>query len=425
VVKKLSYLGEAIEWRAMNILEKLKILGAAASYDHSCTGTGLFKEAPYTLEGRKTIPGIYLAHTSTGKFIPLLKVLLSNVCRFNCAYCVNRVSNCVPRSFFEPRELAELFVELYKRGLVKGIFLSSAIHGSPEDTFEKMTEVAKILRKVYDFRGYIHLKILPGTDRELIRKAVRLATRVSVNLEFAREKSLKAFAPQKQKRVLIKHLVEARNIALEEGTEVSLTTQVIVGVPGETDYHLLRTAQNLYSQSLIKRMYFSAYVPVNHVSGLPKAPPPFLRERRLYQADYLIRLYGFSYEELLSPGEDLPLEIDPKLYWALRHPEFFPVEITRADYYELLRVPGIGPRMAKKIIQERIRGNLTRSYLESLKGSFSKAKPFLTYKGKALSKGKSCMQLSLFTPFLPLSIFPGKRASQRQGLPIQNRDQAL
>ncbi len=381
----------------MNLWEKLKILGAAASYDHSCTGTGLFKEAPYTLEGRKTIPGIYLAQTSTGKIIPLLKVLLSNYCSFNCAYCVNRASNCVSRASFEPRELADLFIELYKKGLAKGIFLSSAIHGSPDSTFEKMVEVAKILRKVYNFRGYIHLKILPGVNRELIRRAIKFATRVSVNLEFAKERSLKAFAPQKQKSILIKHLVEAKTIALEEKAPVSFTTQVIIGAPKETDYDLLRAAHNFYSQRLIKRMYFSAYVPVNKDSILPQSSPPFLRERRLYQADYLLRIYGFSYEELLSPGENLPLEVDPKLYWALKHPEFFPVEITKADYYELLRVPGIGPKLAKKIIETRKRGNLTKSYLETLKGGFAKAKKFLIFKGKRLFHTISGRQLNLFT----------------------------
>ncbi len=388
----------------MDLWEKLHVLGAAASYDHSCTGTGLFKEAPFTLEGRKAIPGIYLAHTSTGKFIPLLKVLLSNCCSFNCAYCVNRISNNVPRAWFEPGELADLFLELYKKGLAKGIFLSSAIHGSSDATFEKMIEVARILREVYNFGGYIHLKILPGADKELIRRAIKFATRVSVNLEFAKEKSLKTFAPQKQKRVLIKNLVQAKKLALEERVSVSFTTQMIVGVPGETDYDLLRTAQNLYSQGVIKRMYFSAYVPVNKDSGLPESSPPLLRERRLYQADYLLRIYGFSCEELLSPGKNLPLEIDPKLYWALKHPEFFPVEVTKADYYELLRVPGIGPKLAGKIIETRKQGNLTKSYLEGLKGSFTKAKTFLTFKGKSLSCKKFRKQLALFKS-LPVELF--------------------
>ena len=380
----------------MDVWEKLKILGAAASYDHSCTGTGLFKEAPYTIEKRKTIPGIYLTQTSTGKIIPLLKVLLSNYCKFNCAYCANRISNDVERTCFEPKELAELFMTLYKKGIAKGIFLSSAIHNCANYTFEKMIEVAKILRNFYNFKGYIHLKIMPGVNIELIRKATKLVSRLSVNLEFAKEKTLKKFAPQKQKSALIKQLVLAKKIALEENASVSLTTQLIIGIPQESDYDILKMAQTFYKQKLLSRMYYSAYIPVNDISDLPKNNPPYLRERRLYQADYLLRLYGFSYDEILLPKQNLPLEIDPKLYWALTHPENFPIEITKADYYELLRVPGIGPKMAKEIIKTRKNGNLTKHYLENLKGSFERAKNFLTYKGKKLSSKRQSLLFSQF-----------------------------
>ncbi|MBX6423887.1 putative DNA modification/repair radical SAM protein [Thermosulfurimonas sp. F29] len=377
----------------MTLWEKLEILGAAASYDHSCTGTGLAPDLPFTLEGRRHLPGIYLAHTSLGRRIPLLKVLLTNRCRLDCAYCVNRASNRVPRTAFEPRELAEVARELFRRGLVQGIFLSAAIQGCPDDTMERLVETARILRRDLSFRHYLHLKILPGVSPELVREAVRLATRVSVNLEFVKRRSLHRLAPGKEKGGLIRALAQAREFALEEGRIPSLTTQVIVGATPETDYDLLRTAQNLYRQGLLKRMYFSAYIPANRDPRLPPpgAPPPLLRERRLYQADYLLRLYGFDYRELLEPGKNLPLDRDPKLVWAERHPEFFPVDLLRASYEEILRVPGIGPRTARRILEARRRTVLTPEGLRRAGVQLSRALPFIALGGRYLPR-----QLSLF-----------------------------
>lgn len=371
--------------------EKLEILGAAASYDHSCTGTGLSPDLPITLEGRRKIPGLYLAHTSSGRKLPLLKILLTNRCRFHCAYCVNRAGASGPRAAFEPRELAEVALELLRRGLIQGVFLSAAVEGSADDTMERMLAAARLLRHRYGFSGYLHLKILPGTSPELIREAVRLASRVSANLEFARRATLKRLAPEKEKRRLVAALVQAREAALELGKRPSLTTQVIVGAGPETDYDFLRTAQNLYRQGLLSRMYFSAYLPVSSHPDLPspKTPPPVARERRLYQADYLLRLYGFTYQELLSPGENLPLDRDPKRVWAERHPEFFPVEITRASYEELLRVPGIGPQSARRILEARSEGGLSFEGLRRLGIRLGRAAPYLLLRGRRLPQNLS------------------------------------
>ena len=391
----------------MTVWEKLEILGAAASYDHSCTGTGFKREAPATLEGRKRIPGIYLAHTADGRCLPLLKVLFTNRCRYDCAYCVNRASNDIPRAGFEPRELAGLAMEFYRRGLIRGIFLSSAVFRSADYTMEKMLEIARLLRKVYGFRGYLHLKILPGADPELVCQAMRLASRVSANLEFVRRKSLSLLAPGKEKRVLIGALAQARRFKLEEELSTSLTTQVIVGATPETDYDLLRTAENLYRQGLLKRMYFSAYLPANEDPRLPalNARPPLLRERRLYEADWLLRFYGFRYHELVSPGQNLPLKLDPKLAWALRHPEFFPVELKTADYRALLRVPGIGPRSARNIIQARKTGVLTEEGLQALGIALKRARYFVTLNGRPLSRAKPETLLRIFLQPEPLPLF--------------------
>ena len=378
----------------MKSWEKLKILGAAASYDHSCSGTGLKREAPLTLEGRKNWPGVYLAQTSSGKCLPLLKVLLTNQCRFDCAYCVNRSSNSGPRTAFEPRELAQLAWELYRKGIILGVFLSSAIKHSADHTMELLVETARLLRKVYGFRGYLHLKLLPEASPELIQRAVKLATRVSVNLEFTWERSLRYLAPQKSKGALIKALVQARNFALEEGKQPSLTTQVIVGASPEKDYDLLRAAQSLYRQGLLSRMYFSAYLPANQDPRLPTLKePPFRRERRLYEADYLLRLYGFRYDELLEPGQNLPLDKDPKYAWAQRNPDFFPVEIYKASYEELLRVPGLGPKSARKILKGRNQAVFTLEGLRRLGVRLERAAPFITLKGKRLAHPRPLFNL--------------------------------
>lgn len=379
----------------METWEKLKILGAAASYDHSCIGTGLKREVPASFEGRKRIPGIYLARTADGRCLPLLKVLFTNCCRYDCLYCANRASKDVPRTGFEPRELAELAMGLYRKGIIRGIFLSSAVARSADYTMERMVETARLLRRVYRFGGYLHLKILPGSDAELVRQAVRLANRVSANLEFVKRKSLALLAPEKEKRMLVGALAQARRFKLEEGLSTSLTTQVIVGAASETDYDLLRAAQNLYRQGLLKRMYFSAYLPVNDDPRLPRRenPPPLLRERRLYEADFLIRLYGFSYEELLEPGKDLDLAKDPKLSWAERHPEFFPVELKKASYEELLRVPGIGPRAARKLISFRKSGVLTFEGLVRLGIRAERARPFITLGGKPPARNLSLFKI--------------------------------
>ncbi len=380
----------------MEAVRKLEILGAAASYDHSCTGTGFKREVPAGFEGRRKVPGIYLAHTADGRCLPLLKVLFTNKCVYDCAYCVNRRSNDIPREEFEPRELAELAFDLYKKGLVRGVFLSSGMGEHPDSTTERLLSCAEYLRNHLGFKAYLHLKVLPGTDPLLVKKALTLADRVSINLEFVRDESLRLLAPGKRQSLLVKKLRQIKELKYELGVSTSVTTQVIVGAASESDREILETAYGLYGCGLLKRMYFSAYLPANEDPRLPppEVPPPYLRERRLYEADWLMRFYGFRPEELLSAGENLELSEDPKTVWVKRNPQFFPVELARADYYELLRVPGIGPRSAKKILELRRRGALSELSLKIAGVRLEKARGFVTLKGKLL---RSPSQLKLFT----------------------------
>lgn len=361
-----------------DIYAKLKILSEAAEFDNVCTGSGNFT---------KGLGGIHYVWLSNGKCLPLLKVLYTNFCINNCKYCYNRRKNDIKRTSFTPKELAELTVNLYKKGYIKGLFLSSGIYPSSDDTMEQMVKTVEILRKDYEFKAYIHLKILPGTSEELIKKAVLLANRVSCNLELPTQESLKRLAPEKEQRILINTLLRIKAIKEELEKEVSASTQLIIGATPDTDKTILNLSQNLYRKSLTKRVYYSAYIPVNRDEDLPLVSPPYLREYRLYQADWLLRFYGFSLEEIFDKEENLDTELDPKLKWALSHPEFFPVEITRADYWELIRIPGIGPTSAKRLIEIRKKEVIGEETLKKLKISFKKVAPFITIKGKPLSRG--------------------------------------
>jgi putative DNA modification/repair radical SAM protein len=375
----------------MEIEKKLEFLGKAAQYD-------LCGEACSPMVHRlKDDLGrwLYPAVLPDGKRVVLLKVLLTNACVNDCLYCANRAGRDCPRMAFTPEELASTFDALWRRGLVKGLFLSSAVDGKPDDVMARMVAVAEIIRRRYGFPGYIHLKVIPGASKAAVEALARWATRISVNLEAPSPEALKRIAPAKNFTenlfapiAWIKELVEEGKVLLPAGQ----TTQFMVGPGGEKDQELLRLAQSLYRDFGLRRVYYSAFQPIPDTPFEDHPPTPAWRENRLYQADFLIRRYGFTVEELPFDSEgNLSREGDPKLLWALKHPEFFPVEINTADYYQLLRVPGIGPRSARRIISARRKGNI--NCLEDLKrlGIVTKrAAPFITLKGK-----KPTFQMSL------------------------------
>ena len=367
-----------------DIYTKLKILSKSAEFDNVCTGSGKRRETKAYTKGLNGISYVWL---SNGKCLPLLKILYTNFCINNCKYCYNRRKNDIRRTAFTPEEIANLTLELYKKGYIKGLFLSSGIYCSPDDTMELMIRAVELLRKVYNFKAYIHLKILPGTSKELIKKAIFLANRVSCNIELPTQESLKKLAPEKEQKILIETLAKIKTLKDEFEKKTSSSTQLIIGATPDTDKTILKLSQSLYKKGLVKRVYYSAYIPINNDKDLPFfEKPPYLREYRLYQADFLLRFYGFSLEELFINNETLDLKMDPKLRWALSHPEFFPIDITKADYWELLRIPGIGPLSAKKIIEIRKYNVLNEDTLKKLKIPLKKAKYFIAIKGKPLYK---------------------------------------
>ncbi len=319
--------------------------------------------------------------------ISILKILFTNFCINNCKYCAIRNQNDIRRTSFTPEELANFVLELHTKGLIKGLFLSSGIGKNPDDTMERMIKSIEILRKKFDYKGYVHLKILPGTSKELIKKAVTLADRVSCNLELPTNKSLAFWAPEKKKAELIKILSLITKNFLENEKQPSVSTQLIIGASRDSDKTILKLADSLYKSKIVKRVYYSAYIPVNQDPELPEIKePPVLREYRLYQADKLIREYRFSISELFSCSENLSLDRDPKLAWAFSHPEFFPVDLARADYFELLRIPGIGPQTARKILALRKDTPLNEYTLRKLGLPLEKISKFITIKGKTMGR---------------------------------------
>ncbi len=370
-----------------DLLSKLSILAISARYDNSCSSSGARREShPYGL-GNTHLSGICHTWSADGRCISLLKILMTNICINDCKYCVNRIKNDVPRAILTPEEIAYLTVEFYRRNYIEGLFLSSGIIKDPDYTMELMLRAVKLLRKKYYFNGYIHLKLIPGASRELVAEAFLLADRVSSNLEIAKEENLKRLAPQKSFSLLYTPLRIVRELYKEKNLKTPASTQLIVGATPETDKDILSLAKELYQKKLVRRVYYSAYIPVNEDKDLPAInEPPFLREHRLYQADWLLRFYGFSLEELFAEEEFLSLEMDPKLAWSLRNLHFFPIELTKADYWELVRVPGIGPVSAKKIIRARKEGPLTEESLKKLGIPLKRAKYFITLRGKPLFK---------------------------------------
>jgi len=384
----------------MDTLAKLQILSGAARYDASCASSGSKREGPSCGTGNTSSSGICHSWSDDGRCISLLKILLSNDCIYDCAYCVNRYTNAIDRASFTAREVIDLTLDFYRRNYIEGLFLSSAVMKSPDYTMELMVKVAEVLRIEELFGGYIHMKIIPGSSSELVQKAGLYADRISVNIELPSQASLLRLAPQKHKHAILEPMAligrEITNSLVDRKANrraplfapAGQSTQMIIGASPENDFQILRLSQGLYKKMNLKRVYYSAYVPVTEDNRLPVlAAPPLLREHRLYQADWLLRFYGFSAEEILS--EDAPHldeSFDPKTAWALRHPEFFPVEINRADYATLLRVPGIGVLSAKRIIAARRFSQITHENMKKIGVVFKRAKYFITCSGRPFEK---------------------------------------
>ncbi len=379
----------------MEVMEKLKILADSAKYDASCSSSGSQRKNTRGGIGNAAPCGICHSFSGDGRCISLFKVLLTNYCMYDCQYCINRSSNDVARAAFTPREIADLTINFYKRNYIEGLFLSSAIVKSPDHTMELLIECISILRNEYRFNGYIHVKTIPGASEDLITRLGLLADRTSVNIELPSSKSLKEFAPQKTKEAILTPMKQISQSIAQNKEEIAIyrhapdfspagqSTQMIIGATPETDMNILTLSENLYNRYSLKRVYYSAYVPIGTNPNLPVTAPPLLREHRLYQADWLLRFYGFTASELLS--EDNPNFnniVDPKCDWALRHKELFPVEIMRAPYEMLLRVPGLGVRGARKIITARRHAHLTFEDLKKMRISLKRAKYFITCMGK-------------------------------------------
>ena len=377
----------------MQLAEKLRILSGAARYDVSCAASGAIRRDS---SGKaRQMPGVCHSWSADGRCISLLKVLLTNHCVYDCRYCLNRRSNETPRAAFTPEELASLASEFYRRNYVEGLFLSSGVVKSPDHTLELMLRAVRLLRGQWRFRGYIHLKLIPGVSGGLVDEAVRLADRISVNTEFASPQSLALMAPDKDWAQILSPMDRAarrieefsrrrkeQSLMPSGFTATGQSTQLIVGATPDDDRQVLTLASELYRGRGLKRVYYSAYVPVN--TDAPQAAPPLLREHRLYQADWLLRQYGFTTDEILSSGM-LDLELDPKCAWALRHPDCFPVDAASAPYEELLRIPGIGLRSAARIVQARQHKTLAAGDLELLGVTLKRARFFVTVAGKALA----------------------------------------
>ena len=378
----------------MDIFEKLQILADSAKYDASCSSSGSNRKNTKTGIGNGHVSGICHSWGADGRCISLLKILLSNACIYDCKYCINRCTNSVHRATFTPREVADLTIHFYKRNYIEGLFLSSAVVKSPDYTMELLIQTISILRNEYEFNGYIHCKTIPGCSKELIDKLGNLVDRLSINIELPSSDSLKLLAPQKKKAGILepmtyvsRHIKENK---LEKSTKktsfvpAGQTTQLIIGATPESDLKVLKLSESLYQKLSLKRVYYSAYISVNQDKNLPTLDkPPLLRENRLYQADWLLRFYGFKADELLDDSHpNFHSVLDPKCDWAIRHIDKFPIEINTADYFTLLKIPGIGIISAKKIIRARRAFLLDFDALKKLGVVLKRASYFITCKGK-------------------------------------------
>ena len=383
----------------MSVMDKLKILADAAKYDVSCSSSGSNRKKDGTGIGNTVAAGLCHSFAADGRCISLLKILFTNECIYDCRYCINRKSNDVPRASFTPDEVCELTMEFYRRNYIEGLFLSSGILYSPNYTMELICETVHKLRTVHRFQGYVHVKAIPGADPLLIQRAGYLADRMSVNLEMATADGLREMAPNKHRKNILKPMRQIQNGITQSKNELALyrhaphfceagqSTQMVVGALPESDYQIMSVAENLYEKFSLKRVYYSAFVNVNEDKELPAVTggPPLLREHRLYQADWLLRFYDFKVDELLTTDRpNFNMAIDPKADWAVRHLEVFPVEINRADYRLLLRIPGIGVKSARRIIAARRFGSLTFEDLKKMGVVLKRALYFITCGGRMM-----------------------------------------
>ena len=375
-------------------MEKLRILAESAKYDVSCSSSGTVRKGKQGMVG-STVGGVGICHSfaDDGRCISLLKVMLTNYCMYDCAYCINRRSNDIKRATLSVSELEEITMEFYRRNYIEGLFLSSGVVRNPDYTMERLTAIARDLRTVHRFNGYIHLKSIPGCSQELLNEAGLYADRMSVNIEIPKEESLKLLAPEKDHKSVFQPMKMIQQGVLENKEDrkkcrhaprfvpAGQSTQMSVGATKETDKDILQMSSMLYGQPTMRRVYYSGYVSVNTYD--PRLPvlkqPPLVRENRLYQADWLLRFYHFSVDEIVDEMHaNLDLEVDPKLAWALRHPEYFPVDINTADYEQLLRVPGLGTKSAWLIVNSRRFNRLTSYDLRKMGVVMKKAKFFIT-----------------------------------------------
>lgn len=398
----------------MDTTAKLALLADAAKYDVACTSSGIDRNARMGALGNATAAGICHSFSADGRCITLLKVLFTNVCVFDCAYCASRCSNDVPRASFRPRELADLTMEFYRRNYIEGLFLSSGVLKSPDYTTERIIECLRILREEYGFRGYIHAKAVPGTSSDLLAALGLLADRISVNMELPSSESLALLCPNKTRDSIVAPMRQIREgIAEDRDTRALMrrdacymaqrrparktrafapagqSTQMIIGATPETDFQILNLSSSLYKTMHMKRVFFSAYLSVNEDGRLPQGNAVQLdREHRLYQADWLMRFYKFDAAELIDEGQPfLATDIDPKANWAINHLDRFPIEVNTAPYEELLRVPGIGVRGAKAIVGARRATALGEAGLRKLGVAYKRARFFITCRGRYQGHG--------------------------------------
>jgi len=380
----------------MDLMEKLTILADSAKYDVACTSSGTNRPAKKGMLGSAVACGLCHTFAADGRCVSLLKVLMTNYCVYDCKYCVNRSSNDIPRAAFTPDELADLTISFYKRNYIEGLFLSSAVMVSPDHTMELLYKALSLVRNKYKFNGYIHVKAIPGASRELITATGFLADRMSINIELPSAASLALLAPDKTKEGILAPMAQVKNAYLQNKHEIThyrnapkfvpagQSTQLIVGATPEGDKKIINLAEGLYKKFALKRVFYSAYI---NITPGQSVKPPLLREHRLYQADFLLRFYGFTANEILDDSQDnLNLNMDPKCQWAINHIHMFPVEINKADHATLLRVPGIGTISAAKIIQARKVGSLDFANLKKMNVSLKRARYFITCNGKMMDR---------------------------------------
>ena len=399
----------------MDVIKKLEILSDAAKYDVSCSSSGSNRKNKKNGLGNGSMAGICHSWSDDGRCISLLKILMTNYCIYDCVYCVNRSSNDLPRAIFTPEEIVNLTINFYKRNYIEGLFLSSAVYKNPNYTMEQILKIVKNLREKENFNGYIHTKTIPGTDDSLVEQVGRYVDRMSINIELPSENGLKLLAPKKTKQGILQPMRFISNNIIQTQEEKKIfrfkpnfvpagqTTQMIVGATDDSDLKILHLSENLYKNLNLKRVYYSAFIPV---SNNPKLPilnsPPLVRENRIYQADWLLRFYKFKAHELLDENKpNFDLDLDPKCDWALRNMEHFPVEINKADYNTLLRVPGVGVKSAIKIISARKFTKLDFYDLKKLGIVLKRAQHFITCSGKyygSKSTNPEILKLEIMNP---------------------------